>query len=316
MKKQTTSTERFNQRGMALIAVLWVVAFLSMLLVITLTVLKVDVDDAVSDVHSHQAWLLAHEGLSYGVHPKVDRDDPVLIGADTGFDEAYAVIIESEGKRYNINYILKSKDKNLLLAIFQDWGLEDSDADQLVDALLDWVDGDDLVSLNGAEDEYYRDLGYEDRPYNRPFRDLDEVPLVRGFDLLERLQPNWREYFTLWSEGQIDVHEAPPEVLTVAADIDYTAAETYHNLVLGEDGLMGTEDDIRFSSLDQALNEMDSPPAQREEISKRFRLSGGVLRVVSDGRSGRFRYRITAVIGSKSGQTNILDYKEKRLTSE
>lgn len=314
MKPLTHS--HLQRKGIALIAVLWVIAFLSTLLVVTLTLLKVDVDDNVSEVHSFRAWQMAHTGLSYGLHPGVKRDDPLLRSVDDGFDESFVVTITPEGARLNINKVLKSNDKTLLFDLFKKWGLDDKSADAMIGALVDWTDGDALLVLNGAEEEYYRDLGYSDRPYNRDFRSLDEMLLVRGFGEIENLKPNWREFFTVWSEGTLDIHEASPDLLAVAAEVDDTAAEDFHQRVMGDDGVMGTEDDILFSDINQALDELASPPGRRQVVAARFTLKGEVLRVESRGRSGNFRYLIMAISSAKSAQGDLLEYQERQLGSE
>lgn len=302
--------------GLALVAVLWVVAFLSALLVVTLTILKADVEENISEVQSFRAWQQAHTGLSVGLHPKVERDDPILQSQDTGFDEGYTAAIEPESTRLNINIILENKDRELLFTLFKNWGLEDKETDQLIDALLDWVDVDELMSLNGAEREYYEERGYWDRPFNRPFAELDELPLVRGFWQLEQLEPNWKEFFTLWTQGGLDIHEAQAELIAAAAEVEISVAQAHSSLVAGDDGVMGTEDDIRFSSVEEALDDMFSPAERRELISSRFSIGDPVIRVTSEGFSGNYRYVITAISGGKSASGNLLDYQEKRIKSE
>lgn len=304
-----------QRNGIALIAVLWVIAFMTTLLVVTLTLLKVDVDDNVTEVHSFMAWQQAHAGLSFGLHPGVKRDDPIL-HSQNEFDEGFSVKIEPEARRLNINAVVTGNDKNLLVTLFKNWGMDDKESALLVDALADWVDGDDLVSLNGAESEYYREFGFNDRPYDRPFRELDELPLVRGFSLVEDLKPNWRDYFSVWSNGQIDIHEAYPEILAAAAEVEVSMAAGFLSIVAGDDGQMGTEDDLLFESINDALDDLASPGENREVISARFTLKGKVLRIESIGYSGTFRYSITAISGEKSTQVNLLDYQEKRLGSE
>ena len=311
----SSSVSKGMRSGLALIAVLWVVVFMSSLLIVTLTLLKVDVDENVSEVQSFKAWQQAHTGLSIGLHPKVERDDPLLQSQDTGYDEGYKVIIEPESTRLNINHVLQTGDKQLLFSLFKVWGMEDKQVDQLIDALIDWVDGDELMGLNGAEKEYYEERGYYDRPYNRPFRELDELSLVRGFSELELVKPNWREYFTVWTEGAIDIHEAMPELLAAAAEVEVSVAEEYNQFVAGDDGVMGTEDDMRLT-VSEALDDMLSPPGRRELISKRFTATGKVVRIVSQGHSGSYQCVITAISGGKTTAGSLLDYKEKRAQSE
>jgi type II secretory pathway component PulK len=64
--------------------------------------------------------------------------------------------------------------------------MEEDPAAELVDALVDWVDEDDLEEPQGAEYEDYEEMGYTNRPFNRPFYSLDEMNQVRGMALLRR----------------------------------------------------------------------------------------------------------------------------------
>lgn len=306
----------YDRKGVALIAVLWVIGFLAALLITTLALLKVDVDENISEVQSFRAWQQAHTGMSVGLHPKIERDDPLLRSQDTGYDEGYEVKVEPESTRLNINIVLANKDSELLFNLFKNWGLEDKETDQLIDALLDWVDGDELMSLNGAEREYYEQRGYADRPYNRPFYKLEELSLVRGFWQLEQLKPDWRNFFTIWTEGGLDIHEADPELLAAAAEVELSIAQEHSSFVAGDDGLMGTEDDVRYQSVEEALNDIYSPAERRELIASRFTISDSVIRVESTGYSGIYQYVITAISGGKSAGGNLLDYQEKRIESE
>ncbi|MFC5050020.1 general secretion pathway protein GspK [Rubritalea spongiae] len=315
MKARKYSSQR-QPAGVALIAVLWVVAFLSAVLVVTLTLLKVDVDENITEVQSFRAWQQAHTGLSVGIHPNVERDDPLLYSQDTGYDEGYQVKIEPESTRLNINTALQDGDTDLLFNLFKNWGMEDKPTDQLIDALIDWVDADEIMSLNGAEREYYEDIGYTDRPFNRPFNELDELPLVRGFGVLERLQPNWREFFTVWTSGGLDIHEAEPELIAAAAEVELSVAQEHRSFVMGDDGIMGTEDDARFSDVNEALDDMLSPAERRDLISERFSIGDSVIRIESIGYSGTYRYAITAISSGKGTNSNLLDYQEKRLERE
>ena len=52
--------------------------------------------------------------------------------------------------------------------------------DEIADAILDWMDDDDDTRSNGAEADYYLSLAQPYQPANRPFRNLDELLMVRG----------------------------------------------------------------------------------------------------------------------------------------
>ncbi len=68
------------------------------------------------------------------------------------------------------------------------------------DSILDWLDKDNLIHLNGAESQYYRSKGYRYTPRNSfALQSIYELKLVRGmdnktFNFLKRyliLAPKW-----------------------------------------------------------------------------------------------------------------------------
>jgi len=304
-------------RGFALVAVLWVIMILSGVLIATLSLVKMESEGVTEEVNAYRAGLVAHTGLSYAVHPSVDRDDPILRYQSTDYDEGYFVTVSPEGKRFNLNTILQGSDKALMRNILEHWGLEEADAASLADAMVDWVDRGDTLSLNGAEKADYEAMGFNDRPYNRPFDDLEDVRMVRGFAQAEQLRPDWREWFTLRSEGQLDIHEAASELLQVAAEVEESQADEFVANVKGEDGIYGTEDDLNYPNVEAALTAMASPGGNRRGvIQSRFVNHGQILRIESEGRSGRFRANIIATIQKQGSKPNIIDYKERFSESE
>jgi DNA uptake protein ComE-like DNA-binding protein len=51
---------------------------------------------------------------------------------------------------------------------------------QIIDAILDWLDPDDIARPNGAEREYYAGLSPPYAPKNGPFETVEELLLVKG----------------------------------------------------------------------------------------------------------------------------------------
>ncbi|MGJ8657004.1 MAG: hypothetical protein ACSHX6_11195 [Akkermansiaceae bacterium] len=304
------------RKGFALIAVIWVVAFLSMILSVTIMLLQIDAESTISDEHEFNAWLQAHKGLSYASHPDIERGDEALIYEPEGLEEGYNVEIRSESSRINLNYVIRRGDKLLLKNLFNHWLNDDEKATELVDAMVDWVDKDDVVSLNGAENEWYEEQGFEGRPFNRNFQSLEEVSLVKGFNEVEAADPNWKEWFTLYSEGGIDIHEAEAEILSVVAETELDNAEKFVQDIKGEDGLLGTTDDVRHASVALALDSLESEQINRRLILNRFILQGATLRVESVGHSGDYRKKIQAVIRRQGDVPHVLYYQETILESE
>lgn len=89
---------------------------------------------------------------------------------------------------------------------------------ELAPALADWLDADNETQYpGGAEDAYYLALPQPYRTANRPLVELDELLLVKGFDMatLNRLRPY---VSVLPTPTPINVNFAPPEVLAAVID--------------------------------------------------------------------------------------------------
>jgi general secretion pathway protein K len=89
---------------------------------------------------------------------------------------------------------------------------------ELADALADWIDEDkEPQPRYGAEDAYYLALDPAYLTANRPLTDLDELALVRGFDV--NVRARLRPYVTaLPGFTTVNVNTAPPEVLAAVIE--------------------------------------------------------------------------------------------------
>ena len=81
----------------------------------------------------------------------------------------------------------------------------------LADAVLDWIDADDVARPHGAERRWYEAERPSRAPANRPLRSVGELLLVRGLDapLLDRLRP----FLTTAGEDGVNPNTAPADVL-------------------------------------------------------------------------------------------------------
>ena len=144
---------------------------------------QVDVVDAQSS--GIEARQQAEKGIAIAANPAVNPWEQQLLRQQFEDATGYQATIESEGKAFNINYILLGRDKALIRVIFDYWGIESENASAIADALVDWVDAGDGEETNGAEIDYYENEGFLNQPYNRPFYHLDEMRLVRGMEIVE-----------------------------------------------------------------------------------------------------------------------------------
>ncbi len=300
---------RQKQRGATLAAVFWIMAVMGLALVKMIQVAKYQSAVAGTQLNVVKARQFAEMGLNMAANPSVQKWDQALLRR-TFEGGGYEASIHSEGGRFNINYILGREDRDLLVRMFDSWGVDPSISPDIVDSLIDWVDTDDLVQLNGAEKDFYERQGFLGRPFNRPFYDLDEVRLVRGMELVEAANPGWQDWFSIWSTGALDVSEASAELLAMAADVAIEEGMEVVQFRKGEDGIKDTEDDVQMS-VEQALELMgigEDPTGG--QILGRFGARDPITRIESVGRAGTVRRKLVLVLSARSANPQILERKE------
>ena len=200
------------------------------------------------------------------------------------------------------------EDKALIRLIFAEWGIDFDTASEIADALIDWIDSDDDLELNGAERDFYEGQGIFEQPFNRPFYALEEMRLVRGMPLVEAANPNWRDWFTVWSSGGLDVNEAPAEYIAVAAETNVEAAVSLVEIVDGADGIRNTEDDQPIDVPSALANLGINDPTG--VIQARLNANDQVTRIESVGYAGSVRRKLVLIINNRSQNPTMLDRKE------
>lgn len=307
----TRRIARRKAAGSALVAVLWLIAILALASIAAIRVVSFDVDLATAQVHGFRARQLAEMGIAIASNPVVKRTDPLLTYSTGEEGEGYQARIISEGEKFNINAIVLRQDEDLLRSMFIGWGMELDEAQMVVDALVDWVDSNDEVGLNGAEVDWYSEQGRMNQPFNRPFYHLDEVRLVRGMDYVEALRPDWRNWFTIWSGGALDLNEAPAELIAVAAGITPEMAAIIPETVRGPDGLRDTEDDVPFQSAAEALALLGVDGTLRPELSARMTVNDTTTRLESIGSVAGARRKVTVIVRNRTGRPAVLERTEE-----
>jgi general secretion pathway protein K len=306
-----TSNPPSFRRGAALLAVIWLIAVIGLACMAALRVIKFDMDVATSKIHGSRARQIAEMGIAVGCNPAVKRTDPILRQLNGEAGEGFEVRVISEGCRFNINSILLQGDKNLMSTILNDWGLDQKDAQAITDALVDWVDADDNVSLTGAEKKEYESAGRVNQPFNRPFYDINEARLVRGMDLVESVRPDWREWFTVWSGGPLDLNEAPAELIAAAAECPVEQAEIIPETVRGEDGTRDTLDDVPFQNAAAALDLLGIDANDRPDLARRFTVNDATTRIESIGQAEGAKRKITVIVRNRTGKPALLERTEE-----
>lgn len=316
-----SNRNRRNEQGSALMLVFALIAMLSYLIFTTMRVVKNDIDFTISQKKGFRCLCLAETGMNIGMNPVVKRTDTALLNQTFGEDgyESFNVKIHGEGGRLNINALVnpQNPDKELLHRIFEAWGVTDrKDQDTLIERMIDWCDTDDGRLEHGMEKDDYEKLGISGYPFNRLFYSLDEVLLVPGFDTIAALKPNWRDYFTIYSQGKLDLNEASADLLSVVCDTTLENAQQFVETRWGDDKIEDTEDDKKYQSVDEALALLDigsgplaNDPEFDERMSQRLSVNDTTTRIEATGTVGDFRRRIIIVVRNRQ-QPTILTREE------
>ena len=309
---------RRAQNGSVLIAVFWFMAVLSLAIFSTLWVVEADLQSVNQDSLSFRALQLAEMGVAIAANPVVEEFDPLLnrtYEGESGQDEGYRVRISSEGGLMNINRMLNGNDREFLGSVFEQWGMELTDAQEVVSSLIDWTDADEINTIpsldGGAEKSYYEDeLAIDNYPFDRPFYDIEEMALVRGMDLVAAYKPNWRDYFTVFSDGGVDINEASAEIITLAAEAEFEYVQDLIEQRAGLDGIEDTEDDEPIQDLQGALAQIQAPADRLDTIASRFSGNNNTVRIESTGIIGDYRKKIVLVVRNRNSRPVILMREE------
>lgn len=295
-----------RQRGMALLLVLVAVMALSLIVAGLYEASQPNWDENTLARARYKAGLLAESGLTVALHPRIEKGDLALrqeLGPEYGFEAR----ITSEDARIPVNSLETERLRETVTEMFILWGLDAAAAAMAADSLADWIDRDSRALPNGAENPYYAGFEYPEFPANEPFTSLDQMLFVQGMDEVARIQPLWRDYFSIYSDGLIDLNEAPWEVVMALTGTTEDAAMNFVAVRNGDDGLAATEDDNEISDTGEAQALLGLSDDEWTEISALVTLSGTMKRIESVGRIGDFtETRIVLARETTEGRNTVL----------
>lgn len=190
-----------NCRGIALVAVLWVLTLLAGLSAAAMVAARQGA------ATSRNRMIALRASWASGACQAILRDRfedsgtvPLEDSVDLGNGTWCRGVLADEGDRVHVN----RASNQLLYATLRD--------SVQVESLLDWRDDDTIPRPHGAEGSWYRDH-QRPSPRNAAFEDVRELTLVRGFEqaspeALERL-------FTVHGGGRLNVNTIPQPLLAV-----------------------------------------------------------------------------------------------------
>jgi len=217
---------RRGQRGAALITAVLIVALAAATAGVMLQRQSATLNQAALVMTRAQADLYARAGIDWA--RAVVELDQKSAGAVDSLDEPWAnpmlglpvegaVIGGSLGDaqaRFNLNNLVNGNVRNEdQVQAFKRLLMGLQLAPELAEAVVDWIDADDVVSAaGGAEDAWYLSLQQPYRAANQPLAQAEELLRVKGFDAktFARLAP----YVTaLPGRTLVNINTASPQVL-------------------------------------------------------------------------------------------------------
>ena len=218
-----------RQRGVALILVLWVSVLLAVIVGSFTIAARTESLQARHLLDSTRARYAAEAGLHRAAYELRNPDEETRwIGDGRTYEFQFEgadveVEITDESGKIDIN----AAEEQALASLFQLAGLEDeATINEMVDAVMDFRDPDEVVRLNGAEAEEYEAAGLPYGPKNAPFETVPEFQQVLGmtWELYQILEPA----ITVYS-GRSDVNPAfaPREVLLTMPDMTPDLADQF-----------------------------------------------------------------------------------------
>jgi type II secretory pathway component PulK len=168
-------------RGLALIAVLWIVIVMAAIIAVVGQTGRLDAKMSMSVLDETRCRWACRAGTetAIAVLNEDTKDSDCLTDLwssdDTDFNDiqlercVYRVTVTDEAGKFNVNTATKEQ----LMAL-------PTMTTQIADAIMDWRDNDDEVSAEGAERGYYDNLRYPYTIRNGPLRTVRELLRVKG----------------------------------------------------------------------------------------------------------------------------------------
>lgn len=297
LSRARVELRRRRQRGSSLLLVLWAIMLMSFAVIGLVSHLSRGLDESIYAEKQFRARLLLQSARTLAAHPAIERGDP-LLKQPVSSVSSYEVTLTNEGVHLAINQLGTSgTQRKFARRLFEKWGMDSRKAQTLTDSIADWIDSSDRPRPQGAERDYYLPLGRPDFPYNRPLDNIDDVLLIRGSEELDHVRPDWRNFFTLYGDGTIDVHMASAEMLEVLFDVTPSEVGRFVSARRGPDGLPDTLDDPRFTSLAEVRRLVDVPQSNYAAVASLLTLDHPIKRTECLARAGRLERRLTILSG-------------------
>jgi type II secretory pathway component PulK len=290
---------RREDRGQALLLVLWAMFIMSFSIIGLIQLLRVNIGTASAMERVAIAKSLAFAGTTIGKQQDFPADGKVDHRKYPD-GKVLDIVVVSENSKLNINSLLEVEDRETLRSLLRLWHLTDVEADTVLDCLLDYVQPGNTRRLNGAKAEQYRRVGRK-APTGKPFRSIEEMTSVLNFDMVTRRKPEWRDYFTIYGSGKLDLMHAPSDLVKAVCRVGDSGVKALQRL--GENGDLPKE-----TAMEAARVAMGMTEKEFGNLSGRVTMGGEVRRVRATGTFAQAQRTIEAIY--RPDDKTFLEWKE------
>jgi len=317
-----------NSRGMALILTILIISLIVALTVEFNRFMRSDLHAAVNLRDGIKLGYVAKSGFNYALavlledaaEANVDSlheawADPKALSENSAaqFDEGrFEVKVSDHSGKIQINKLVKEDGRNynddqkgLLMRFLKSFGIDDEEADNIVDAIKDWIDADNEVTRFGAENAHYQAL---DKPYsckNAPIEFLEELLLIRGItkELFYGTEekPGISDYISPHGNGKININTADRLVLSALSDEIKEDPEMVENMIKYRNDEDNNLQEINWDDR-VGMRGVNYNPGLLTTSSTHFEIT-------SEGFKGAMSKRVTGMVERKEGTLQIRSWK-------
>lgn len=192
---------KFNhQNGVALLAVLWITAFLAAIASTVAHQSRTSLQMTKNRIDMLQMNQIAESAILLRIADEINSpqitstsvSDTLLPSLPEGI--RVQLSMNDESGKVDLNSAPHAILQSLLLEI----GLDEDAAVSVSNSILDWRDEDEFTRINGAEDNEYKKFGYQYGSKDADFERIEELQLVHGItvELFNAMQP----YITVYTQ--------------------------------------------------------------------------------------------------------------------
>ena len=300
--------------GVALIIVLWAVSLIATAMFGLTALLQRQLDQEIAALQNARATLVAESGIQMALNPVLNQGDMEIAskqlsdriseGWRTGKRKvpvAFTIDMQDmpgDAGKLNINALLlgdREVARAVLQNLFAGWEVNLTTSSALIDALIDWVDPDDnSTGSNSAT---------ESNVANGVFEKVDELEKVIGWaEMAKEAREGSKgvdaiKKFTVFGLGKLSLRSADQDVIEAFLGLPNGSAIEFINQRPGQDGVLGTQDDVVNQSL---LGTNSAAWEDRVTIDE-----DDLWRVTSTGTVGKATRKVVALISRKSNPPQV-----------